>query len=210
MFIGFDVYMTVHAPQKLECEVQPGKLVPTGGIQIEVSAEKAEVIASTLAASADHYGPIGSEVGPSAILALEGAGNGRSVYFAMPVGSRYLEFGVEDQRQLIASAVKWAARVMPPVQAINAPKTLALTAFHQIDKNRLIIHLVNSIQDEVIRPIVEIPETSNVELKIAKGSHPKKVVVWNKNQETEWRMRDEYLILRVPVFRYHAIVLIEY
>ena len=210
MFIGFDVYMTVHAPQKLECEVQPGKLVPTGGIQIEVSAEKAEVIASTLAASAVHYGPIGSEVGPSAILAFEGTGKGRSVYFAMPVGSRYLEFGVEDQRQLIVSAVKWAARVMPPVQAINAPKTLALTAFHQIEKNRLIIHLVNSVQDEVMRPIVEIPETSNVELKIAMGSHPKKVVVWNKNQETEWRMQDEYLILRVPVFRHHAIVLIEH
>lgn len=87
IFFGFDVYMNIHDPQKLGSEIQRGKLVPTGGIQIEVMPEKATAIASTLAASSVHYGPIGSEVGPSAILAIEGENQGRCVYFAMPIGN---------------------------------------------------------------------------------------------------------------------------
>ena len=209
MFFGFDVYMNVHDPQKLESEIQTGKLVPTGGIQIEVSPDKAQVIASTLAASVVHYGPIGSEAGLAAVLAFEKSDRGRSVYFAMPVGNRYLEFGVEDQRKLLVSAVKWAAHIAPPVQVANAPKTLALTAFRQSSENRLIIHLVNSVQDEVLRPIVEVPEISDVELKIAIKSHPRRVKVWGETQEPEWSMEAENLVVQVPDFRYHSIILVE-
>jgi hypothetical protein len=209
MFFGFDVYMNVHDPQKLGSEIQRGKLVPTGGIQIEVMPEKATAIASTLTASAVHYGPIGSDAGSSAILAVEGENQGRCVYFAMPVGNRYLEFGVEDHRQLLASAVRWAARVAPPVQAVNAPKTLALTAFHQASENRLIIHLVNSVLDEVLRPIVDVAEVGNVELKIAMKSPPKRVKVWGETQEPEWNMDAKNLNVRVPMFRYHSVILVE-
>jgi hypothetical protein len=210
MFFGFDVYMNVLDPKKLGSELQPGKLVPTGGIQIEVILQDAAVIARTLAASAVHYGPIGSEAGPAAVLAHEGEGRGRSVYFTMPIGNRYLEFGVEAQRELISSAVKWVARGFPQVRVANAPKTLALTAFDQPGENRLIVHLVNSVLDEVLRPIYEVPETRNVDVKIEMKSTPKKVVVWGETHEPEWSMEVDTLIIHLPEFRYRSILLVEY
>lgn len=96
------------------------------------------------------------------------------------------------------------------MQAANAPKTLALTAFHQSGENRLIIHLVNSVQDEVLRPIIDVAEVGNVELKIAMKSPPISVKIWGQTQEPEWTMDADNLKVRVPVFRYHSIILVEY
>ena len=52
--------------------------------------------------------------------------------------------------------MQWAAKESAPIKLKNAPRTIALTGFMQTDMNRQVIHLVNSMRDEINQPIVEL------------------------------------------------------
>ena len=209
-FGGFDVYMRLAGEHELPVEHSTGKLIPTGGIQMGVMPDSAQVVASTLGSAAVHYGPLGEETGYPAILLSQSGRQGRVVYFAPPLGNSYLEFGVSAHRELIAVAVRWTAGEKPPVRLENAPSTMALTSFQQDEGKRLIFHLVNSVRDETVRPIVEIPETRNTLLEVAQSKSPQKVTsLWEK-QTIAWEIVDEVLTLKIPSIKDSEIIIVEY
>jgi hypothetical protein len=209
-FGGFDVYMRMAGAHALPVELLPGKLIPTGGIQIDVMPTSAQVVASTLGGAAVHYGPLGEETGSPAILLSQPGGQGRVVYFSLPIGNRYLEFGVSAHRELIAAAVEWAAGDEPKIMLENAPGTIALTGFQQEGGRRLILHLVNSVRDETVRPIVEIPEASNITVKVHSKKSPQKVTSLWKRQNITWEWDGVIISLVLPSVCEAEVILLEY
>ncbi len=210
-FGGFDVYMRLAEENKLPVELSQGKLIPTGGIQMGVvPAVSAQVVASTLGGAAVHYGPLGEETGYPAILLSQPGDQGRVVYFAPPLGNRYLEFGVSAHRELIAVAVRWASNIEPQVSVENSPFSMALTCFQQNDGNRLIIHLVNSIRDETVRPIWNIAESRNVILKINSKRNPQKVTSLWEMQTISWEKNNACISIEIPRIKDSEIIIVEF
>jgi hypothetical protein len=162
--------------QDLCANIRGEKLIPTGGVQLIVKATKSKVIAEVLSGSKVHYGPLGDSVGSPSVLTNQEPGSGRVVYFNLPIGNRYLEFGVLDYFRLINSAVQWAAKESAPIKLKNAPRTIALTAFMQPNMNRQVIHLVNSMRDEINQPIVKLNMCRGIKLITKTKKQPIRVV----------------------------------
>ena len=210
-FAGFDVYMRLAEAHELPVKLPAGKLIPTGGIQLGVVPESAQVVATTLGGAAVHYGPLGEETGSPAVLLSQPEGQGRCVYFSLPIGNRYLEFGVSAHRELIAAAVRWAAGEESPIMLENASKELALTAYLQEVEKRYVIHLVASVRDEELRSIIEVNEFSDVRLVLSrKGKIIHKVASLNQPCEIIWRTTDGKLVIEIPRVHISDIILVEY
>lgn len=209
-FGGFDVYMRVCEGHPLGMRLPAGKLVPTGGIQVEVVPGSAKVVATLLGGAAVHYGPLGEESVQPSVLVNEAEGGGRVVYFAMPIGNRYLEFGVGAHREMIAMAVRWAAKGEAGVRVLGAPGTLALTAYEQVGGGRLVAHLVNSVRDETVSPIEEIAESRGVELVVEGRGQPRRVYSPKSKQELEWKVEAGELVIGVPPIWDSEVILVEY
>jgi hypothetical protein len=209
-FGGFDVYMLLEGEHELPVQLPVGKLVPTGGIQMGVVPVSSQVVASALGGAAVHYGPLGEQTGFPAVLLSQPGDQGRVVYLAPPLGNRFLEFGVSAHRELITAAVRWAAGAEPPVWLENAPRTMALTGFQQNGGNRLVFHMVNSVRDETILPIVEIPENRNIILKVNSQELPSKVIsLWEK-QTLTWTIEGGVLLIEIPIVKDSEVILVEY
>jgi hypothetical protein len=206
---GFDAYMCLNERHNLPIDFAPGRRIPTGGMQINVETTSATVVAEVLGGAAVHLAPISDEPGYSAILYVDSESAGRSVFFTMPIGNRFLEFGVEDHRKLIVAAVQWAARSEPPIRLKNAPQTLAVTAFRKRDGKKIIIHLVDSIRDELAQPISELPEYRDITLQVDLDFVPSKVFRLNQNRELEWSLKDETLSISIPSLKTSSVVIIE-
>jgi hypothetical protein len=209
-FGGFDVYMQLEEAHELPISLPMGKLIPTGGIQMNVAPISCQVVASTLGGAAVHYGPLGEETGFPAVLMSQPGGKGRVVYFAPPIGNRYLEFGVPAHRELIASAVRWAAGEEPPVRLENAPRTMALTAFEQNDGGRLVIHLVNSVRDETLKPVEEIIDCYDMRLIISTSRQLTRVVGLRSERDLIWKNNIVEIIVDIPHIHISEIILLEF
>lgn len=208
-FTDFDVYMKMFKSQTLCPNIREGKLLPTGGMHLSVEATTANIVVQVLGGSEVHYGPLSDTVGTPTVLMEQKPSGGRVVYFALPIGNRYLEFGVLDHFNLIDGAIKWAAKESPPIQIKNAPRTLAVTAFTQPDLNRQIIHLVNSVRDEINQPIVELNECKKVRLYVKTPKNPARVSEAGKG-ELRWSLKGQELMIDVPDFYDHKVITIEY
>ncbi len=205
---GFDAYMEIsRSPELKACPA--GKRIPTGGVQISVEPAGAQIVAGVLRGAAVHYGPIGEELTAPAILVYGPRGRGRAVYFAPPLGNRYLEFGVEDHRRLIAAAIRWAAAAVPPVSVENAPYTMALSAFRQPDLRRTIVHLVDSVRDDLVHPITQLPKWENIVIKIQIAQEPRRVFCPGQTQEVLWSMQEGEIAVTLPQVCGSALVVIE-
>lgn len=208
-FQGFDVYMKILDNSSLPLEIPVGKQIPSGGMQVSVTPDGAHAVAGVMAGSGIMYGRLGDDIRMHAVLAYERAA-GRSVYFAPAIGNTYLDFGVEDHRHLITSAVKWAAQSPAQIQLENAPRTLALTAFQQDAQRRMIIHLVNSVRDEVMQPIIDVPISQQVLMKIWLESAPRNVLSIAGDAFQEQSYSEGILTLRFEGIKYHAVVAVEF
>lgn len=206
---GFDVYMRVRGDHELREKVPVGKRIPTGGIQIGVEPTDAQVLAEVLGGAAVHYGPMGEEPVAPAILISQRKGQGRTVFFASPLGNRYLEFGVEDHRKLMATAVRWAAGCEPPIRLENAPQTMAVTAFRQLGSDQIIVHLVNSVRDKLAQPISEVPESRDVKLEVDVAQPPSKVISLGEGGDPSWLVENGTLVVTIPSVHYHSVVVID-
>lgn len=203
----FDVYMRMMDSHDLPTAIPSGKRIPTVGMQVAAAAENARPVAQVRGRSVVHYGPLSDEVGPPAALTNELPGGGRSVFFAIPIGVRYLEFGLRDFRNLIADAVVWTARGLPPARVHNGGDALAVTAFTQ--QNRRLIHLVNSVRDERRLPIHETAASRNLRLEVDLDVSPQKVWVYGDEAEVSWEFQDATLTARISEVSCHILLVIE-
>ena len=152
-------------------------------------------------------GPLGDEIGPPAVLANQGSSGGRSVYFATPIGVRYLEFGIRDFRYLIADAVLWTARGAAPIRVRGAGDSLALTAFKQGE--RTLIHLVNSLRDETRLPINETIPSFDVAVEADLDAPAREVKALGDETDIAWEMAGNELRISLTEVRYHVLLVIE-
>jgi hypothetical protein len=206
----FDAYMLTEPECPLPAGLPAGRRIPTGGIQIGVSLAGARPVASLFSGASSAAGLEGPQVGSPTVLAYDQGVHGRSVYFAPPLDAHYLKYGVEAQRKLLAAAVLWAAQVDPPLRVDNAPLTLAVTAFYQPVKKRLILHLVNSVQDEAYRPIAEVPECRGVRLLIQTSGEVRGLEVLGDSRLPNASRWGSQLSVELPPFRYHLELVVAY
>ena len=202
-----DIYMQMAKEHDLPTAVPAGKRIPTLGMQVVVEAAGACAAAHVGGASEVHYGPLGDELGPPVVLTNQTDGGGRAVYFANPLGARYLEFGIRDFRSLIADAVAWAAQQRPPIRVSGAGDTLALTAFQQGE--RTLIHLVNSVRDETRLPINETIPSRNVRLEIDREAPARAVSAFGDRTEMTWAQAGGVVKIDLSLVAYHVLLVIE-
>jgi len=207
---GFDVYMQVQGEHALTESFPPGKRIPTGGIQVGVEPTDARIVASVLGGAAVHYGPLGDEPVSPAVLAHQPRDGGRAVLIAPALDNRYLEFGVVDQRKLLANAVRWAAGSEPPVTVENGPQSMAVTAFRQSDSGRTVVHLVDSVRDELAQPINELPQWRGIALQVQVERPPRRVFVAPGEEELSWAMEGGSLRVALPPLRGSVVVVVEH
>jgi len=201
-----DIYMRVEESHALPTAIPANKRLPTVGMQVCVEADAAKPVAHIHGASEVHYGPLSDELGPPVVLTHEAEG-GRRVLFTTPIGVRYLEFGIRDFRRLIADALLWTARERPPVRVSNAGDALALTAFKQGD--RTLIHLVNSIRDEIRQPINETIPSFNVEVEVDLAGPATSVSAFGDQTEVDWEADGARVRVKVAGVRYHVLLVID-
>ncbi len=202
-----DIYMLMTAGHPLPADIAAGKRLPTMGMQVVVEPDGAEAVAHVQGASEVHYGPLGDEIGPPAVLTNESGKGGRSVLFTTPIGVRYLEYGIPDFRNLIATAVNWTADAPPPVRVHNANDVLALTAFKQGE--RTLIHLVNSIRDETRLPINETIPSYNVEVEVDLQSAARSVIARGDRTDIKWKQEGGALSIQLSEVAYHVLLVID-
>ena len=201
-----DIYMRVEESHALPTAIRANKRIPTVGMQVGVEAEAAKPVAFIHGASEVHYGPLSDELGPPVILTNEADG-GRRVLFTTPIGVRYLEFGVRDFRRLIADAVAWTAGEKPPVRVMNASDVLAVTAFKQ--GARTLIHLVNSVRDEIRLPINETIPSFDVTVEVDLNAPVSAVSAHGDETELTWTSTDNTLSIALSRVSYHVLLVIE-
>jgi hypothetical protein len=164
---------------------------------------------SVLGGAAAHYAPIGEEEGPPSVLKKEHRGGGRVVYFAMPIGNQYLEFGVEDMRRMMAGAVRWAAVDEPPIRVEGAPKTVAVTAYRQAGESRLVIHLVDSVRNEANHPLAELPRYYDMRIELDVTTEPKRVFIPANEGNLLWKVEHNKLMLTIQAFQSSMVIVVE-
>ena len=201
-----DIYMLMESDHDLPTAIPAAKRIPTLGMQVAVEPRDARPVAHVGGASEVHYGPLGDETGPPVVLTHE-AGGGRSVYFATPIGARYLEYGIRDFRRLIADAVSWTAQAAAPIRVSGAGDALALTAFRQ--GSRTLIHLVNSVRDETRLPINETIPSFDVTVEVDVESPASAVSAFGDEVDITWEMAGGLLRIGVAEVRYHVLLVIE-
>ena len=201
-----DVYMQMRRTHPLPAEIPAGKRLPTMGMQAVVDAVDADVVAEVRGASEVHYGPLSDDIGPPVVLSHAGE-NGRAVYFAMPIGARYLEFGVRDFRRLIGAAVAWTARQPAPLRLRHAGEALALTAFRQ--GSRTLIHLVNSLRDETRLPINATIPSYGVTVEVDVESPVESVTALGDETGICWHVDGALLTVELERVAYHVLLAVE-
>ncbi len=201
-----DIYMRMTAEPDLPTAIPAGKRIPTMGMQVALEPAGARPVAHVQGASDVHYGPLSDEMGPPAVLTHQGRGF-RSVYFATPIGQRYLEFGIRDFRHLIAAAVAWAAQSLAPIRVKGAGDSLALTAFQQ--GTRTLIHLVNSLRDETRLPINEAFPSFDVLVEVDLDGPAQSVTAMGDETKLTWEASGKTLSIRLAQVRYHVLLVIE-
>ena len=202
-----DIYMLMSSEQPLPADIPAGKRLPTMGMQVVVEPDGAEAVAHVQGASEVHYGPLGDEIGPPAVLANESGKGGRSALFTTPIGVRYLEYGIPDFRNLIAAAVNWTAALPPPARVRNASDVLALTAFKQGE--RTLIHLVNSVRDETRLPINETIRSSDVVVEVDLHNAVRSVIARGDRTDMTWEQQGGTLSIRLSEVAYHVLLVID-
>ena len=204
----FDAYMQMTDLHTLPTAIPKGKRIPTVGMQVVAAPQNARPAAQLRGSSVVHYGPLSDELGPPVVLTNEGPGGGLSVLFTMPIGVRYLEFGLRDFRNLMADAVAWAAKDKAPLRVQNGSDALAVTAFTQ--ENRTLIHLVNSIRDETRLPINDTVASRNLRLELDIESPPQSVNAYGDDADVSWQVHHGALTMRVSEVKYHVLLVVEF
>lgn len=205
-FAGFDVYMKTKGAA---LGVKSGKQIPTGGLYVGAYTAGAKSVATILGGSGvAMYGRLGDESRQVGVVTHQV--RGKTAYFASPIGHVYYTFGVVDLRQMMIAALQYSASAPAGIRVENAPHTMALTAFDQPREKRTIIHLVNSVQDEIQLAIEDVQKGRNVRLRVNLPQAPREVTSVAGIQKLTWRYNQEVLTITIPLINYYAVVAIEH
>ncbi|MDL2257818.1 family 10 glycosylhydrolase [Eubacteriales bacterium OttesenSCG-928-K08] len=205
-FRGTDVYMK-QMPNIPFANCPPEKrILPAGVLLAPVKTVEAISIYKELGASEVHYGPLSKNTGAPAIAALDKNG-ARAVYFAMPAGAFYLEYGVKEYSTLICEAVLWAAQKAPPITA-KLPKTVALTAYTQ-GKSRMILHMNESLFCDWQQPIDGLQPIHNASLNLQAAKKATRVFAPEVG-EIDFTQQKETLHIHLPEFTGHLMAVVDF
>jgi hypothetical protein len=144
-------------------------------------------------------------------------GKGRVVYFAGGVDAGYYIYPYPYQRELLAGAIRWAAKERPPVE-VEAPMCVQSTVFRQEHegRQRLLIHLFNNVNTTAFHAIpnddVPLREETIPIHDIALSLHGfdvKEAVIQPERKSVSIVRRDSVTSLVVPRLDVHSIVVVE-
>ena len=76
--------------------------------------------------------------------------------------------------------------------------------------DRSIVHLVNSLCDEIILPISEVPESRALELQVDMTETPSNVFYPGGKVDLSWHTRDGTLTVTLPSVHYDAVIVIDH
>ncbi len=69
-------------------------------------------------------------------------GGGKVAYFPTRPDSMYAEWGAPEFRKMLINAVAHVSRERAPVE-VDSPMSVEVNAYEQLDKNRIVVHLLN-------------------------------------------------------------------
>ncbi|HZJ14631.1 MAG TPA: beta-galactosidase trimerization domain-containing protein, partial [Chthoniobacteraceae bacterium] len=92
-------------------------------------------------------------------------GKGRVVYFPAAIDKGMFFYPDAYMRQMLANAVRWAAREVPPPVEVEGPLILTTTFRRQPDKHRVVVHLLNNASSwgihSIYQKLAPLPEELN-------------------------------------------------
>lgn len=159
------------------------------------------------------YGP----TCPGIVVSQYGKGN--VVWFASKPGTLYGVNAHPHAQRLLVNAVRWAAREEPSVM-VEAPLCVEVTAFHQPERNRMIIHLVNhqsapirfaplaGCSNPSVREILPVHDIA-VEIRLPQGRQVARAYLAPEMEEVDFQMEGGRIRLQVPKLEVHRMVVIE-
>ncbi|KXA89583.1 hypothetical protein AKJ57_05155, partial [candidate division MSBL1 archaeon SCGC-AAA259A05] len=205
---SFDSYMKIKSDHPVTKGIPKGEMIPSYGVYQSVQPkDDANTLARLVKESPAHYAPLGKETEIPALLSHDLlAGGGRVVYIPTSFGEQYLQFGVEDHKNIIANSVRWIGG-KSPVRVENCPETMELTTYRQ-GKDKIIVHLVKSIRNEKIRPIPKTPRVSNITLKVDKGKVDQEEgkIIFPTTRDLSKDTEGNYLVFDLPKVKEHTII----
>lgn len=208
---SYDSYMQIKEAHPVTRDLSKLALIPSMGTQLTIrTSGEAKNLSTLIEEPRVHYAPLNEDSGIPTITVNQ-YGKGRVVYFAGPIGDRFLKFGLPDHRRLIAQAVMWATNCPMPVRVDNCPDTVELTAFKQTHKGRFILQLVNSIRSQIQEPITHVSceHDVRVDIQVLEKQPNYKVMVLPDKIELPCEEKNGYISFKIPEIRYHKIVVVE-
>ena len=139
---------------------------------------------------------------------LNKVGNGRVVYFPTQIDRLYYSDHHPDYGILLKNAVKWVSKDFSKIE-VNAPVSLYVTPFIQKDRERILIHLINTASGPS-RPIFNISEVKDVSIIIKEVKEPKSVYLLRGNQSIGYNFSSDRLNLKIPVIREYDVLVLEF
>lgn len=203
-----DSYMEIKSKHPIVNKKLYNILIPSFGSQLSIEAlEKAQIISTLIEESIVHYAPLGQDTNLPTIITNEYS-KGRIVYFAGPIGCKYLEYAVPYHRNLIINSIKWLSKNKLPIVTENCPETIAVVPWYQRDKKRYVIHLVNSVRDDINYPITYVPACYNINIELAVSSRARYKVeqLFPNKRILNIIKRKNKILFKVPEVKHHCII----
>ncbi len=85
---------------------------------------------------------------------------------------------------------------------------MALTAYRQ--RSDLIVHLVNSVRDEILPPITEVAPAYDVRLVIPVENPPRQVISLAGDPLRTWSVQGGSVLVDFASVQYHAVIAVQF
>ncbi|MEM3406036.1 MAG: beta-galactosidase trimerization domain-containing protein [Candidatus Aenigmatarchaeota archaeon] len=206
-----DSYMKINNKHPIINKSLYNLLIPSFGSQLAIEALKnAQVLSTLIEESIVHYAPLGEDTNLPTIVTNE-YDKGRTVYFAGPVGYKYLEYAIPYHRNLIINSIKWLSKNKLPLIAKNCPETIAIIPWYQKEKERYVIHLVNSVRDDIEFPITHVPTFYNIEIELLINTKAKYKAeqLFPEKKKLSIIKKKGRILLKIPEVKHHCIISIK-
>ena len=138
-------------------------------------------------------------------LYLRDVGNGRIAYFPGDIDRSFWQIMGNDHGKLLRNTIRWALKEEPIVE-VKGPGVIDVTLWRQ--ENSMTVHLVNLTNPMMMKgPFRElIPVAAQVSIKIPQDTKVKGVNLLVGGQKPSFEIREDKVILTVPLIYDHEII----